>query len=248
MHDAAGDPLHGKSDADAEGLAYQDGLALVSFEGNDRVLAFNLADCGANARGAPIEFGLFGSDMSAAFKRQGLKVGGNTGLEGLAITPDWFLFAGLESKTGDASPLSARALEEGPEFDLAIGEGMPPVVGLDILPDGEDLRVFSLHRSTNALAGNVISLVETRFTPWLDQSHLPANRISEIAHRTHERFKPVASRVLAQMNVFVTIDNFEGIAAKAMPDGGVRLYVISDDNFSKKQRTLLMIYDLPRPD
>ena len=66
-------------------------------------------------------------------------------------------------------------------------------------------------------------------------------------HRTHERLKPVASRVLATMNVIMTIDNFEGIAAKAMPDGRVRLYVISDDNFSKKQRTLLMIYDVPKP-
>lgn len=246
MHDASGASLHGKSEADSEGLAYQDGLALVSFEGDHRVLGFNLADCGANARGAPITFGLFGSDMSAAFKRQGLKVGGNTGIEGLAITPDWFLFAGLESKTGDASPLSARALEDSPEFDLTIGEGMPPLVGLDILPDGDDVRVFSLHRSTRALDSNVISIVETRFTRWLDQSRLPANRISEIEHRTHARFKPGATRVLAQMNLFVTLDNFEGIAARQMPDGRVRLYVISDDNFSAKQRTLLMVYDIPR--
>lgn len=249
MHDAAGALLHGKSDADSEGLAYQDGLALVSFEGDHRVLAFNLADCGANARGAPITFGFFGSDMSAAFKRQGLNVGGNTGLEGLAITPDWFLFAGLESKTGDASPLSARALEDAPEFDLTIGKGMPPVVGLDILPDGpdgDDVRVFSLHRSTRALDSNVISIVETRFTRWLDQSRLPANRITEVEHRTHERFKPGAARVLAQMNLFVTLDNFEGIAARQMPDGRVRLYVISDDNFSGRQRTLLMVYDIPR--
>ncbi|MEQ1780911.1 MAG: esterase-like activity of phytase family protein [Hyphomonadaceae bacterium] len=247
MHDAAADPLHGKSDADSEGLAYQDGLALVSFEGGHRVLAFNLAACGANARGAPITFGPFGSDMSAAFARQGLKVGGNTGLEGLAITPDWFLFAGLESRAENASPLSARALEDGPEFDLTIGQDMPPVVGLDILPDGDDLRVFSLHRSTNALASNVISLVETHFRRSIDQSRLPANRISEIEHRTHERFKPDASRMLAQMNVFVTLDNFEGVAARELPDGRVRLYVISDDNFSKKQRTLLMIYDVRKP-
>ena len=51
--------------------------------------------------------------------------------------------------------------------------------------------------------------------------------------------------MLAQMNVLVTVDNFEGIAARQMADGRVRLYVVSDDNFSSKQRTLLMIYDLP---
>ena len=52
--------------------------------------------------------------------------------------------------------------------------------------------------------------------------------------------------MLAQMNLFVTIDNFEGIAAGEMPDGRVRLYVIADDNFSAKQRTLLMVYDVAK--
>ena len=155
------------------------------------------------------------------------------------------------SKTGDAgpdsaSPLSSRAIEAAPEFDLEIGKGMPPVVGLDILPDGDALRVFSLHRSTRALDANVISIVETRFVRELDQANLPARIISEINERSHVRFRPESVRTLAQMNVLVTIDNFEGVAARQMPDGRVRLYVISDDNFSGKQRTLLMIYDVPR--
>jgi hypothetical protein len=38
-------------------------------------------------------------------------------------------------------------------------------------------------------------------------------------------------------------DNFEGIAAKKA-EGGVRLYIISDNNFSPSQRTLLMAFDL----
>lgn len=248
LHDAAGGALRGKADADAEGLAYNDGLALVSFEGNHRVLAYDLGACGASARGAPITFGHYGGDLPVAFDRQKLKVDGNSGAEGLAITPDWFLFAGLESQTDGASPLSARAIETSPEFDLAFGKGMPPVVGLDIIPSGDDLRVFSLHRSTNALASNVITLMETRFTRELDQAQLPARRMSEIDERRHERFAPATSIVLAQMNVFVTIDNFEGVAARLMPDGRVRLYVISDDNFSKRQRTLLMVYDLARRD
>ena len=45
-----------------------------------------------------------------------------------------------------------------------------------------------------------------------------------------------------------TVDNFEGIAAVTTP-GGVRLYLLSDDNFSDRQRTLLLAFDLatPRP-
>ncbi len=246
MHDAAGEPLRGKMEGDAEDLAYVDGLALVSFEQDHRVLAFDMAGCGAAARGAPIIFGKFGGAFDAAFDRQKLKVSGNAGAEGLAITPDWYLFAGLESQSGAASPLSARALEATPEFDQTVGSGAPPVVGLDIVADGGDIRLFSLHRSTNPLASTVISLLETRFTRQLDQAQLPARIMSEIDERSHVRFRRESVRTLAQMNVLVTIDNFEGIAARRMPDGRVRLYVVSDDNFSGTQRSLLMIYDVAR--
>ena len=50
------------------------------------------------------------------------------------------------------------------------------------------------------------------------------------------------------MNVLVSIDNFEGIVARRMPDGRIRLYLVSDDNFSKSQRTLMMVYDVAERD
>ena len=40
-----------------------------------------------------------------------------------------------------------------------------------------------------------------------------------------------------------TVDNFEGVAAAPSPNGGLRFYLISDDNFSKSQRTLLVAFD-----
>ena len=40
-----------------------------------------------------------------------------------------------------------------------------------------------------------------------------------------------------------TVDNFEGLAAAPSPSGGLRFYLISDDNFSKSQRTLLVAFD-----
>jgi hypothetical protein len=39
------------------------------------------------------------------------------------------------------------------------------------------------------------------------------------------------------------VDNFEGIAAAARPDGSVRLYLVSDDNGSAAQRTYLIAFD-----
>lgn len=51
-------------------------------------------------------------------------------------------------------------------------------------------------------------------------------------------------RELAILERPATVDNFEGIAAVRRPDGGVRLYIISDDNFSSRQRTLLLAFDV----
>lgn len=246
MRDVSGKVLRGKAEGDAEGLAYKQGLALVSFERNHRVLAFDVGACGSAARGAPAAFGGLGGSLEQAFDRAELDVSANEGPEALAVTPDWFVFTGLEAQTGGASPLSGRAIEAQPEFDMYVGRDVPSVVGMDIVTDGDEVRMFSLHRSTNAMASTVIAIAETVFTREVDQAGLPARVTSEIAERSHVRFRQTSSRVLARMNIFLTIDNYEGIAAREMPDGRVRLYVIADDNFSARQRTLLMVYDVAK--
>lgn len=46
----------------------------------------------------------------------------------------------------------------------------------------------------------------------------------------------------------LTRDNFEGLAAVRNAAGGARFYLLSDDNFSASQRTLLLAFDwVPRP-
>ncbi len=40
------------------------------------------------------------------------------------------------------------------------------------------------------------------------------------------------------------LDNMEGIAAAPLPDGGTRLWIVSDDNFRPWMRTLLLALDL----
>lgn len=44
-----------------------------------------------------------------------------------------------------------------------------------------------------------------------------------------------------------TVDNFEGIAVVPRPDGSARFYIVSDDNFSGNQKTLLMAFDWTPP-
>ncbi len=45
----------------------------------------------------------------------------------------------------------------------------------------------------------------------------------------------------------MTVDNFEGLAAVRTPDGGLRFYILSDDNASPGQRTLLLAFDWRTP-
>lgn len=42
-------------------------------------------------------------------------------------------------------------------------------------------------------------------------------------------------------------DNFEGVAVVARPDGDWRIYLLSDDNFSPTQRTLMLAFDWTPP-
>jgi hypothetical protein len=53
--------------------------------------------------------------------------------------------------------------------------------------------------------------------------------------------------VLANLSFQDTnIDNMEGIAVRRGPKGETLLYLISDDNFSPLQRTLLLMFELKR--
>ncbi|NOT27141.1 MAG: hypothetical protein HOP16_13665, partial [Acidobacteria bacterium] len=54
-----------------------------------------------------------------------------------------------------------------------------------------------------------------------------------------------AGTVLAKMDMAapVTVDNFEGLATVLRADNRVRIYLLSDDNSSSTQRTLLLAFD-----
>jgi len=48
----------------------------------------------------------------------------------------------------------------------------------------------------------------------------------------------------AHLKASLPVDNFEGVAIGASPSGATRIWLISDDNFSSDQRTLLLAFDL----
>jgi hypothetical protein len=54
-----------------------------------------------------------------------------------------------------------------------------------------------------------------------------------------------STKMIARMDIAppMTEDNFEGLAAVPRPDGGIRFYLLSDDNAMADQRTLLIAFD-----
>lgn len=81
-------------------------------------------------------------------------------------------------------------------------------------------------------------------TAWLLRAFNPVTRsVIDL------RITDAAGRTVDQMELRepLTVDNFEGLAVVPKPDGGLRVYLISDDNFSSSQRTLLLAFDWKPP-
>lgn len=71
----------------------------------------------------------------------------------------------------------------------------------------------------------------------------PRARITRFAAPTGEG-GVVEPEVLALLEPPFPLDNFEGISAVGTADGGTRIYIVSDNNKSPRQRTLLLAFDL----
>lgn len=207
MQDENGEIVTGKENADAEGLAYRDGLALVSFERNHRVLAYDYGECGSNARGIEV------SDIGSSPETLGRSIRGNAGPEALTLQGD-HLKIGLETVIDDKGPTALIDDAGVPQFGAEpwLPTQGVPLVGMDAAPDA----LFSLQRAYNPVFGNTIYVRKT---------------------------DPSGTELLAKLEKPLTVDNFEGIAVEKIA-GATRLFLIADDNFSDRQRTLLFVFEL----
>lgn len=202
--------LSGKQQNDAEDLAWRDGIALVSFERDFRIEAFDLAGCGAAARAVRV------ATLPDRYKDD--PVGENSGPEAMLLTSQGHLRFGYESASGRESPLGDVAADGTGRWtgQTAANPSGFALVAMDTvrLPSGEDRDLF-LYRAFDPLRGSraVLSWGEGR-----DQSVTIS--------------RPVLS------------DNFEGLAGEVLPDGRLRLWIVSDNNFNKMQRNLLYAFDV----
>ncbi|MFN3610350.1 MAG: esterase-like activity of phytase family protein [Hyphomonas sp.] len=147
----------------------------------------------------------------------GRNIDPNQGPEALYLQADGALGFGYEGMLG-TSPLG-RVLADGTAEwtgETAPAPALHGLVGREIvaLPDGS-ARTIEMFRAWDPLQGNRIRLT------W-----------GESETETLTLSRPLL------------VDNFEGIAAEPLENGAVRVWIVSDNNFSGSQRTLLYAFDL----
>jgi|CXWL01.1.fsa_nt_gi hypothetical protein len=146
----------------------------------------------------------------------------NVGLEAMASTADGALLIGAEGGGAATTPLWRAPLDArdpvAPIGIYALERGYS-LTSLDHLPDG---GFVALERFYAPVIGARI----------------------RIARFGEEGLSEVGADVLASIAPPMPIDNFEAVSAVRAPDGAVRLYILSDDNFSDRQRTLLFAFDV----
>ena len=146
----------------------------------------------------------------------------NVGLEAMASTADGALLIGAEGGGAPTTPLWRAPLEArepiAPVGRYHLERGFS-LTSLDRLPDG---GFVALERFYAPVIGARIRI--TRFA--------------------EEGLSEGGAELLASIAPPMPVDNFEAISAVRAPDGAVRLYILSDDNFSDRQRTLLFAFDV----
>ncbi|MEO0501367.1 MAG: esterase-like activity of phytase family protein, partial [Pseudomonadota bacterium] len=213
-----GRPLEGKRVSDAEALALTQGAALITFENDHRIASYDLDADGVPAGAA--NPGLIPADDWFAAQR------GNGGVEALAT------YAGPGGRAGYI------LLSE----DLRDARGRSRGVRYQVGPDGAvaetalSLPILDPLRPTDAVANE-----ETLFVLARSFSPLRGVAVELLAFDLDSDL--AESERLAAFRPPLTIDNMEGLALRTVA-GRTYIYMVSDDNFSPLQRTLLLKFEV----
>ena len=202
---------------DAEGLARSGSSLYVSFEGDTRLVRYDLSDTR-----------LVGTQERISLPKV-VRAGthANNGLEALAIVPEGHPYAGgflLMSEKLAADKIQGWILKDGKVIAFTLPEqGGLSVTDADFTASGD---LIILERKLSLLGGLQIRIRRVR------AQDLRAGHIAKTDH-------------LLTGNLSNALDNMEGIDSQPQPDGSSLITLISDDNFNPLQRTLLLQFLLP---
>ena len=145
----------------------------------------------------------------------------NDGMEGLAAAPSLY------------SDGYWIGVEPGSIWFCRLQLSCRPVEGLPVPPVG-----YRLSALTTGPAGELVILHHS-FIPSIGSRII----LTVVSKPMGE--KTVIGRLA--MGPSTTVDNFEGVAVVPRADGSWRLYLLSDDNFNDRQRTILLAFDWTPP-
>lgn len=147
----------------------------------------------------------------------------NGGIEGVAVLPDGRILIITEEYENPDGSVKGWFLEQG-RFDA-----------VSYVPS-QGFRLTDIA----ALANGDILVLERRYgllSSW-------AARIKRIPKESLRAGARLSGQELARLDAPLVVDNFEGIAVREDPNAGTLVYIISDDNYSPLQRTLLLQFRL----
>ena len=215
-----GRPITARGWYDTEALAGDGGTLYVGIERVHRIMRFNYGKDGLLARGQPIA-------LPPAIRA----LPSNRGIEGLIFVPKGVALAGT------LIAFSERGLDQAGNITGFLIGGPSPGTFSIRRADGFDISDAAL------LPQGDIVVLERKFS-WT------GGLVTRIRRITLTDVKPnalVDGPILFEADLAYEIDNTEGLSVHRTASGDVVLTLISDDNFSFLQRTLLLQFTLAEP-
>ena len=148
---------------------------------------------------------------------------GNGGIEGLATLPDGRLLILTEQFENPDGSIKGWLLDQGQSAELSY------------VP-AEGFRVTDCAALDN---GDVLVL-ERRYVPFA----ILSARVTRVAAKSIQPGAKLAGKELLQLEQPLAAENFEGIAVQQTSEGAT-IFLVSDNNFSSFQQTLLLQFLLP---
>jgi hypothetical protein len=213
---ASGRPLHRSRYYDTESLAIADGVAFIGVERTHDILRFDWGKQGVEARAQVL-----------SVPREIKRLPNNRGLEAIGVVPAGHPLAGAVVAIAERS-----GGEDEPTIGLILG-GRQPGLFRVIRHDGYDITDLAF------LPGGDMLLLERWYRPLRGVGM----RIRRIPGGSLKPGALLDGPYLIEADLGQEIDNMEGMSVH-MEQGKPVVTLISDDNFSFLQRTVMLEFEL----
>jgi hypothetical protein len=212
-----GKPITAHGWFDSESIALDGSLVYIGLERVNKVLRFDFSKGFTRARGEVVPL-----------PKAASKLPFNKGLEALVFVPKG------QSLAGTLIAMSERGLDANGNL-IAFLVGGPTPGQFSVRRTDE----FDISDAVLLTTGDLL-ILERKFS-WLSGIGI---RIRRIALRSIAPAAVIDGPSIFEANLANEVDNMEGIDAHLTPDGETVLTMVSDDNFSMIQRTMLLQFAL----